>query len=119
MSVTELVDALDGSHVLATLQVTADDALLAHGDADVLETLSITYDLLGALSEAGVIDIFFRMHRPDQRAFLRWIGGTDETDLRHKRTQTFVSALQMSPLGIHAADPTDTKRNDPPAEVMR
>ena len=90
--------ALIGSNVLETLEITHDDLAPARSDSDLLETLRITYAVLIAIEEAGVLDTFFRLPRTDQADFLRWIGATDDAGVREGRTTTFVSALQAAPL---------------------
>ena len=48
--------------------------------------------------DSGVLDTFFRLPKGDQANFLRWIGSTDDPEIRSRRTETFVSALEAAPL---------------------
>lgn len=49
--------------------------------------------------KAAVLDVFRQLPKVEQTRFLFWIGATDDRELRIKRTETFVSALNASPLG--------------------
>ena len=97
-SVDDVLATLTASGVLETLDIGAADLAGARTDSDVLETLAITYELLMAFDDAGVLDTFFRLAKGDQANFLRWIGSTDDRGVRSRRTETFVSALQTGPL---------------------
>lgn len=55
-------------------------------------------DILAALIGSDVLDTFFLLPRIDQVNFLRWIGSTDDLEMRSRRTATFVSALAAAPL---------------------
>jgi hypothetical protein len=94
-----LLAALNESDIMATLGITSEDLELAHGDTDLLATLQITYEFLLVLKESSVLDTFYKLPRQDQAHFLRWIGATDDSELRRKRTETLVSAIEASPLG--------------------
>lgn len=97
-SVDDVLATLTASGVLDTLDVGAEDLARARTDSDLLETLAITYELLMAFDDAGVLDTFFRLSKSDQANFLRWIGSTDDPGVRGRRTETFVSALRAAPL---------------------
>lgn len=97
-SVDEILTTLVASGVLETLEISKEDLATARTDAALLETLTITYELLEAFDDSGVLDTFFRLPRRDQANFLRWIGATDDMVVRRRRTETFVSALQTAPL---------------------
>jgi hypothetical protein len=98
ISVDELLSALSGSKILDTLEISNEDLRLARSDSDLLETLRITYEIQAALIDFNVLDTFFRLPKADQADFLRWIGMTDDPDLRRNRIEAFVSALEESPL---------------------
>lgn len=97
-SIDEILTTLVASGVLETLEVATTDLEKARTDSDLRETLTITYELLMAFDDAGVLDTFFRMSKGNQANFLRWIGSTDDPEIRDRRTGTFVSALQVAPL---------------------
>lgn len=94
----ELLVALRGSATLEALGLTSDDLERAHEDSDLLETLRITYEVLGALREASVLGTLMKLPTAEQANFLRWIAATDDPELRRERTSTFVLALQEAPL---------------------
>lgn len=94
----ELLVALRGSATLQALGLTGDDLERAHEDSDLLETLRITYEVLGALREASVLGTLMKLPTDEQADFLRWIAATDDPELRRERTSTFVLALQEAPL---------------------
>jgi hypothetical protein len=98
LSVDELLSALSESKILNTLDISNEDLHLAHSDSDLLETLRITYEIHAALLDFNVLETFFRLPKADQADFLRWIGMTDDRDLRRNRIEAFVSALEESPL---------------------
>ena len=98
----DLLVALRGSTTLEMLGMTSDDLRRAHEDSDLLETLRITHEVLGALRDAGVLAVWTRLAKDEQRNFLRWIAGTDDRESRRERTAIFIQALRESPL----ADPT-------------
>ena len=97
-SVDEILETLVAANVLETLEIADDDVRRVRTDANLLETLTIAYDLLMAFDDAGVLDTFFRLPKVDQANFLRWIGSTDDPETRIRRTDTFVAALEASPL---------------------
>jgi hypothetical protein len=101
-SVEEILGALEGTEVLKALQVTTEDLHVVRSDSDVQETLRIAYEILAALRENKVVEIFDGLPVGDQANFLRWIGSTADPELRASRTATFVSALQLSPSPIHS-----------------
>jgi hypothetical protein len=107
MSIDDLAVALGGAGVLDLVGLSHDDLLAEHGDMDLVETLRITHDLLIALRDSSVLDTFLRLPRADQENFLRWIGSTDDRGLRASRTDTFVSALKMSPLKASTEPPRE------------
>lgn len=98
-SVDEILAALVASGVLETLEIANDDLDRVRSDSHLLETLTITYELLMTFDDSDVLDTFFRLPKRDQADFLRWIGATDDIPTRIRRTETFVSALQSAPLG--------------------
>lgn len=97
-SVDEILRTLVASGTLETLEIANDDVQKVRTDANLLETLTIAYELLMSFDDAGVLDTFFRLPKRDQANFLRWIGSTDDPDVRARRTETFVSALEIGPL---------------------
>ena len=98
-SVDEILATLVASDVLETLEIADDDLQRVRSDSDLLETLTITYELLMTFDDSGVLDTFFRLPKGAQANFLRWIGATDDEEVGGRRAQTFVSALQAAPLG--------------------
>lgn len=94
----EILTTLAASNVLDTLDVADGDLSSARTDADLLETLTVTYELLMTFDDSGVLDTFFRLPKGDQADFLRWIGSTDDEQTRTHRADTFVSALRAAPL---------------------
>jgi hypothetical protein len=85
--------------VFVVLETVIDAFLNARGeDHSVSDTLAITQVFLVALREAGCLESFSRLPIHDQSRFLGWIGGADVLDLRTKRTETFIAALQASPM---------------------
>jgi hypothetical protein len=94
-----VLSELSGSGALGLLGMSTDDLDAARGDATLLETLRITHELLQALRDQGVFAAFLSMPKDKQANFVRWIGATDEANVRHDRTHTFISALKQSPLG--------------------
>ena len=99
MPVDDLLAVLRDSRMLKALEITNEDLLRARSDSDLLETLRITYEVLSALRDSDALGTFLQLPTADQASFLRLIGSTDDPDLRHHRTDTFVSALEESPLG--------------------
>ena len=99
MSIDDLVTALGEAGVLDLLGMTYEELLAAHSDAHLVETLRIIYDLMLELRDSHTLGTLLRLPRSDQENFLRWIGSTDDETLRTTRTETFISALRMSPLG--------------------
>ena len=97
-SLDEVLAALEGSRVLQTLHITNDALRAARSDSDLEETLRITHEILIALRDDDVLDTFYELPISDQANFLRWIGSTDDRQLRANRTETFVSALKLSPI---------------------
>jgi hypothetical protein len=55
-------------------------------------------DLLDALEEADVTDVFCQLPDADQEQFSRWIGTAADDEGHWRRINAFVSALRMSPL---------------------
>ena len=104
-SVDEILATLVAANVLDVLEITDADVERVRTDSNLLETLTIAYDLLMAFDDAGVLDTFFRLPKADQANFLRWIGATDDPEVRARRTETFVSALDASPLEPRYAPP--------------
>ena len=98
LTVDDLAEALSSSGLLHKLEITDDDLVLARNDEDLLETLRITYEVLSVLRGSGVFETFLLLPEMDQANFLRWIGMTDDTELRGDRIKIFVSALTLSPL---------------------
>lgn len=98
----EVLSALSGSGTLDLLGMTTDDLHAARADSTLFETLRITHELLVALRDEGVLDIFLLLRKEDQANFVRWLGAMDEEELRRDRTKTFVSALRQSPLADSA-----------------
>ncbi|HET7482351.1 MAG TPA: GGDEF domain-containing protein [Actinomycetota bacterium] len=87
-----------GSRTLGLLGITDDDLVLAQGDELLLETLRSTHDLLHALQNARVLDVFLQLPDIDRTSFLRWIASSNDLDVRRSRTRSFVTALTSSPL---------------------
>jgi hypothetical protein len=106
--IEEVLTALSGSGTLHLLDLTTDDLHQARTDSALFETLRITHELLVVLRDEGVLATFLLLPKDEQANFVRWLGATDEEDLRHDRTETFVSALKQSPLAdaAHYGDPT-------------
>ena len=98
MAADDLLAALNDWEILETLEITKDDLLVARKDSDLLETLRITYELLAQFRASGVLSTFLLLPRSDQANFLRWIGMTDDRELRRDRTRTLALALEDSPL---------------------
>ncbi len=103
VSVDDVLATLTASGVLETLDIAAEDLAKVRTDSGLFETLAIAYELLMAFDDSGVLDTFFRLSRNDQANFLRWIGSTDDPQVRGRRTETFVSALRAAPLGRPAS----------------
>lgn len=98
-SVDQILATLAAADILETLEIDDDDDVRSvRTDSGLLETLTVAYELLMSFDDAGVIDTFFRLPKTDQANFLRWIGSTDDPETRIRRTDTFVSALEASPL---------------------
>jgi hypothetical protein len=95
----DLLITLKEADVLKTLQITPDDLRIATEDKDLAETLEITYDILVALKDSDVLELFRRLPREDQANFLRWIGMTADPEARRRRTGNLVLALKSSPFG--------------------
>jgi hypothetical protein len=96
--VDDLLALLAQAGVLNALGIENHDLIEAGGDPDLIETLRITYEPLVTLKDAGLLDTFFQLPIGNQADFLRWIGMTDDADVRRRRTRTFVLALRESPL---------------------
>lgn len=79
--------------------MTREDLEMARTDHDLLATLRITLEFLVALTDAGALETFFSLPRPDQSRFLRWVCTTDDRDLRKRLTSTLISAMEAAPLG--------------------
>lgn len=110
-SVEEILATLVASNVLETLEITNGDLERVRSDSDLLETLTITYELLMTFDDSGVLDTFFRLPKGDQANFLRWIGATGDQDVRDHRAETFVSALQAAPPAGPRAAPSREARD--------
>lgn len=110
-SVDEILAALVASGVLETLEIANDDLDRVKGDSDLLETLTIAYELLMRFDDSGVLDTFFRLPKVDQGNFLRWIGATDDKETREHRADTFVRALQTAPLAGPRSAPSREARS--------
>ena len=94
----------EGPEVFAVLERVIDAFLnVREDDRSVSETLGIAQVFLVALREAGCLGAFSRLPNHDQSRFLGWIGGANELGLRTKRTETFIAALQASPMGEQPA----------------
>ena len=100
--IEEVLTALSGSGTLELLGMTTDDLRAARTDPNLFETLRITHELLVVLRDEGVLGTFLLLPKDEQANFVRWIGATDEEELRHDRVGTFVSALKQSPLADSA-----------------
>ena len=96
--IEEVLNALSGSYTMELLCMTTGDLHDARTDPDLFDTLKITHELLVALRDEGVLGTFLSLPKDSQVKFVRWIGATDETDLRRDYTRTFVTALKQSPL---------------------
>ena len=99
LSVDDLIENLGVSEILDALGITSDELAGARSDSDLLETLWITHEFLMALQGSNVLSAFLKLRRKDQANFLRWIGMTDDPQVRAEHTSTFVAALRGSPLG--------------------
>ena len=99
--INKILDALGGSVMLELLDMTNADLLKARTDPSLFETLRITHELLLRLREEGVLGIFLMMPKEKQMDFVRWMGMTDENEMRQDRMATLISALRQSP---HASD---------------
>lgn len=99
MPVDELLAVLRDSKMLMALEITNEELLWAHSDSDVLETLRITFEVLTALRDSDVLQVFLQLPTADQANFLRLIASIDDREVRRHRTDTFMSALSESPLG--------------------
>ena len=95
----EVLTALSGSGALDLLSMTDDDLQAARKDSELFETLRITHELLIALRDNGVLSTFLSLPKDDQANFIRWVGAIDAESLRQGRMETFIVALQHSPLG--------------------
>lgn len=111
VSVEAMLAALKESDIMATLGITSEDLESAYSDSDLLATLRIAYEFLVVLNESSVLDTFYKLPRQDQAHFMRWVGSIDDVDLRRKRTETLVSAIEASPLGGSAKSHRE-KRTD-------
>ncbi len=96
--IEKVLDALGGSVMLELLDMTNADLLKARTDPNLFETLRIAHDLLLSLRDEGVLGIFLMMPKEKQMEFVRWMGMTDESEMRSDRVKTLVSALRLSPL---------------------
>lgn len=102
---TGLIKELKDPELFEILENVIDEFLRARENSSVHETLAISQTFLVALREARCLDLFSLLPAVDQARFLRWIGSTNPVELRLKRTQTFISALQASPMG-HESEPS-------------
>lgn len=98
MPMDEVLAALNAPQITEMLEITNDDFLLARSDSNLFETMRITYELLLALRDSGVLDTFFRLPAANRKDFLRWLATTADPELRSDRAKTFISALRKSPL---------------------
>lgn len=98
-SVEELIAAVSGSQTLSLLGLSDANLEEALTDSSLFETLRITHELVVSLRDEGVLGIFLSMSEVEQSNFVRWIGATDDQEVRRGRTKTFVTALKESPLG--------------------
>ena len=101
-----LIKELKDPELFEILEKVIDEFLGAREDSSVHETLAISQTFLVALREAECLDLFSLLPAPDQARFLRWIGSTSPAELRLKRTQTFIWALQGSPMTSTGSLPT-------------
>lgn len=93
-----LIKELKDPELLEILEQVIDEFLQARGESSVHETLAISQAFLIALREANCLGSFSQLPPSDQARFLRWIGSTRQSELRQKRTQTFIDALLVSPM---------------------
>lgn len=101
--IEEVLTALSGSRTLDLLGMTDDDLHAARNDSELFETLRITHELFIALRDNGVLSTFLSLPKDDQANFIRWVGAIDAGNLRDGRTETFIVALQQSPLANERA----------------
>ena len=99
VEIEEVIAGLSGSGTLGLLGMTNDDLQAARSDSELFETLRITHRVLLAIRAEGVLGTFLSLPKNDQANFIRWVGAIDSEDLRDGRTETFIVALQQSPLG--------------------
>jgi predicted nucleotidyltransferase len=97
-----VLTSLSGSGTLDLLGMTTDDLEAARADSALFETLRITHELLMTLRDEGVLGTFLLLPKDRQANFVRWIGATDDENLRRDRTETFISALKQAPLADSA-----------------
>ena len=102
---SELLEELKDPQLFEILEKVIDEFLLAREDSSVHETLEISQTFLLALREARCLDLFSLLPPSDQGRFLRWIGSSSPVELRQKRTRTFISALQGSPMTVEGDEP--------------
>ncbi|HVF52953.1 MAG TPA: GGDEF domain-containing protein [Actinomycetota bacterium] len=93
----DLLAALRDSNLLGTSEGASQQGS-ARRDGDAAATLRIVFEVMTALKDSGVLDIFFHLPEDKQADFLRWIGTAADHQLRGNRTATFVAALEESPL---------------------
>ena len=103
----DLLIALKGSATIEMMGLDGDDLMRAHEDPDLLDTLRVAHEVLGALRDAGVLGTLTRLPKDEQAKFLRWIAATDDRELRRERTATFGLALRVSPLAGDTDDEVD------------
>lgn len=101
-----LIRDLEDPELFAILESVIDEFLRARGEGSVHETVAISQTFISALRDAKCLDLFRLLPTVDQSRFLRWIGSTSPIELRVKRTQTFISALQASPIESRPEVPT-------------
>lgn len=65
----EVLAALNAPQITEMLEITNDDFLLARSDSNLFETMRITYELLLALRDSGVLDTFFRLPAANRKDF--------------------------------------------------
>ena len=99
LSIDDLIESLGVSEILDALGISVTELAGAHTDTDLRQTLWITHEFLMALQDSNVLGTFLKLRRKDQANFLRWIGTTDDHEIRAEHTSTFVAALRGSPLG--------------------
>lgn len=70
-------------------------------------------ELMDALDEAGVIDIYFSLPQADRARFTRWIKMARDDDSYWRRIEAIVVAMRLSPLILKVA-----RAKDEPQQAM-